>query len=97
MAGFSEMILSQIEAAAHGKIKQINLFYFFDPKGLMLKIPLNSAFRGIRSLDETRRLDQAETVKVSRVVKQKHKKLGTPPPRPRNPCCPLPYFIKNEP
>ncbi len=50
--------------------------------------------RGIRSLDETRRLDQSETVKVARAVKQKYKKLGLPPPRPRNPCCPLPYFIK---
>ncbi len=52
---------------------------------------------GIRSLDETRRLYQSETVKVARAVKQKYKKLGAPPPRPRNNCCPLPYFIKNEP
>ncbi len=50
----------------------------------------------IRSLDETRRLDQSETVKVARAVKQKYKKLWAPSPHPRNPCCPLPYFIKNE-
>ncbi len=33
-------------------------------------------------MDETRRLDQSETVKVERAVKQKYKKLGAPPPRP---------------
>ncbi len=55
------------------------------------------ASRTFRSLDETRRIDQSETVKVARAVKQKYKKLGAPPSRPRNPCCPLPYFIKNEP
>ncbi len=52
---------------------------------------------GIRSLGETRRLDQSETVTVARAVKQKYKRLGLRPHGPRNPCCPLPYFIKNEP
>ncbi len=33
-------------------------------------------FGGIRSLDETRHLDQSETVKVARAVKQKYKKIG---------------------
>ncbi len=38
--------------------------------------------RGMHSLDETRRLDQSEAVKVAHAVKQKYKKMG---PRPHAP------------
>ncbi len=43
-----------------------------------------TGFRGIRSLDENWRLEQSETVKVARAVKQKYKKLGAPPPHPEH-------------
>ncbi len=40
-------------------------------------------YTGIRSLDESRRLDQSETVKVARAVKQKYYKcLGSAPNAP---------------
>ncbi len=41
-----------------------------------------NAICGIRSLDETRCLNQSETVKVARAVKQKYEKFGAPPPAP---------------
>ncbi len=34
---------------------------------------------------------------VEGALKKINKNLGALPPRPRNPCCLLPYFIKNEP
>ncbi len=54
---------------------------------------LKQAYKGIRSLDESSHLNQSEAVKVARAVKQNYEKLGTPPPRPRNSCRPLPCFI----
>ncbi len=41
-----------------------------------------SVVGGIRSLDESSRLDQSEAVKVARALKQKYQKLGAPPPPP---------------
>ncbi len=46
------------------------------------KLRMVAMIKGIRSLDETRRLDQSETVKFARAVTQKYKKLGAPPPGP---------------
>ncbi len=37
---------------------------------------------GIRSLDESSRLDQSEAVKVARALKQKYQKLGGGRPHP---------------
>ncbi len=46
------------------------------------RVDIRSNRAGIRSLHETRRLDQSETVKVARAVKQIYQKLGAPPQRP---------------
>ncbi len=50
---------------------------------------------GIRSLDESSRLDQSQTVEVARTVKQEYQKMGAPLPHPRNSCCLLPYLMKD--